>query len=183
MGDRVYASIRIGGHLETVEEAESLVGAIVAEGLKDLHSDARIDDEAAAQANIRLRIEGNAFVDLHDTEVKYGSFNHIEAAIRLLPRMWCSTSYESGGDFDAGIATIFHADGNATEHSCETSDGDPVVRLSRLKSAAQHDDERLAAIVKGIIEELGIAAGEDLPPLTASPAVSTWLKIVAEKVA
>ena len=182
MGDRVYAAIRIGGHLETIEDAETLAELI--DGERSQSGGGRISGLAGAQSALREAVEGRTTVDIDDDEVNYGEFSTIEPVIRGMPKLWCSTTFEAGGGFAAGIKTIYHdGKGAVQEASCSTSDGEAVIPLSRLVSAAKEEDRILGAVVRSLITEIEKSAGTSLPPLTASPAVMAWLKIFGEKAA
>jgi hypothetical protein len=184
MGDRVYAAIRIGGHIETPQEAERLIDGLIAEGAKCQHTDERCNDEAVAIRLLRATVDGKLpQLCLHDDDVNYGEFPDIEDAIKEVPKLWCSTNYGAGCGFSEGIKTICHVDGKLEELHCGTTDHGPTVPLQELVSATEQPDEELAAIVRGIVRRCVLAAGDSLPPLTVSPAVGAWLKIFGKKAA
>lgn len=185
MGDRVHASVAIGGHLETIDEAEELADALVAESFYDSNTDEKVEGEEDAMTIMRYAVENKQTISFYDHEVNYGNFDSIDAAAHTIPGIVCVTSFDSGGDFSEGRKTILHVDGQVTELHVSTHGGAPTIELRELEEAlhkARLDADPLAEIDK-LIAETKRAAGDGIPPLTASPAVSAWLKIFADKAA
>lgn len=165
MGDRTFASIRIGGHVDTVEKIEKLCEAIYEEGL--------CNNADEAKSEIRQAIETKASHLYFDhNEVNYGVFDYIDACAQEIG-IACCTEFDAGGEYTAGCKTIMP---DGSEHHCER--GIPFRELTK----ARKEDDPLAAIDK-LIEDHMVASGERLPPFTVSPAVAAWLKIFGEKAA
>ncbi|MCO5730104.1 hypothetical protein [Rhizobium sp. SSA_523] len=179
MGDRVYASIEIGGHLETIGEAETLIDALVREVITFNHTDEKIACLEDGQTALRTIIEAGKTFEGHEMEANYGNFDELDAAARELTNLWFSTTYEAGGGFPEGIKTFI----NGEQFRCQTSENRPVVSLPAIEELLHK--HRLGPDIVGELDALVAnakrSAGIGLPPLTASPAVCAWLKIFGEK--
>lgn len=179
MGDRVYASITFGGHIETVEEAEEFISSLGLEHIVESDRDKVVSSEDEAKASLRYLIEHKSDVQYYDNECNYGTFDDLETMVAKIPGLGCSTQFDAGGGFDAGVKTIMP---DGSEHSANYSrDGGATVSLSDLKQA-RNSDSILVALDK-LIADAENAQGSKLPDLTVSPAVAAWLKIFAEKAA
>ena len=180
MGDRVYATVHLGGHIETIKECQELENALTAEvaayNLADF-TEERIGCEEDARDALRYFIESKGVPEFFDEQCNYGVFECIEAAVSEVPGLGCCTTYEAGGGFPAGVKTVMP---NGEEHGAEGKDG-ALVPIYDLEQARKADDP-LAAI-DGLIAEAKRAQGDELPPFTVSPAVAAYLKIFAQKVA
>lgn len=180
MGDRVYASIEIGGHIETIEEAEQLIDALIREVITFNPTDEKLACLEDGQTALRAVIEAGRTFEGHDLEVNYGNFEELDAAATNLPKLWFSTTYEAGGEFSEGIKTFIDGE----QFCCMTNDNGPVVSLSELEGIVNgNEPETIAYALTRIITRVQREAGIGLPPLTASPAVAAWLKIFGEKAA
>lgn len=178
MGDRVYASFTLGGSLETVEQAEKLCEAIVAEGVnRNDGKDGYIDSIEHAQSALRAMIEAEENPSFYGSEVNYGTFEGIEAAA-LEIGIWCSFAWDEGGGFPAGYKTI---SSSGQEYEGNKCGDDAGISVSEIIGALATEDP-IAAIEK-LIEPVRAATGETMPNFTVSPAVAAWLKIFGEKVA
>lgn len=178
MGDRVYASIEFGGHIETIEELETLCEALVNEGVTGGHDDHHIRSIEDARIVLRSDIEDRHPPFFYDNEVNYGTFDQIEAAVDEIPGLGCCTTFEAGGGFSAGMKTVMP---NGDKHEGAAADDDAVVSRNALIKARQSDDP-LAAIDQ-LIEEAANIAGANLPPFTVSPQVAAYLKIFGGRAA
>jgi len=173
MGDRVYATLEIGGRLETVEEAEKCVSALVTEEL--------VNDEKHAQTVLRESVERTRCMWFEVTEQNYGTFDHVEAATKLIPGLMCATKYGAGSEFPEGWLLVAHIDGEAQAFSIPTNGGDPCIDYRDVKGIAELGDRPLATMVREKMELIKLA--ESIPPLSASPTVTAWLKIFGEMAA
>lgn len=179
MGDRVWARITIAGHIETIEECKLLVEAIVRYGPRDTETDNHIISEDLAMQSLRRTIEDKAAPMFEDSEVNYGEFDDLEDVVAEVPGLGCSTQFEGGGGFDAGIKTIM-PDGSI-HRSSHDRDGGATISLGELQKAREADDP-LAAIDE-LLKQANLADGGELPEFTVSPTVAAWLKIFANKAA
>lgn len=178
MGDRVYASITFGGHIETVEEAEEFVSSLGLEHIVESDRDKAVTSEDEAKASLRYLIERKADVQYYDNECNYGTFFDLETMVNEIPGLGCVTMFDAGGGFDAGIKTVLP---DGSEHTAYRNRDGGVISLSELKAARNSDD--VLASLDNLIAAAEQAEGVSLPPLTVSPAVAAWLKIFAEKAA
>jgi hypothetical protein len=180
MGEYVSASIEIGGHLETVAEAEILIEALLRQVITFNETDDKITCTENGQTALRTVIELGKVFRGYDHQVNYGNFDEIDAIAPDLPKLWFSTSYGAGGDFSSGIKTFIEGE----EYRCTTADGEPVVSLDELELAVNGNDlDTIAYETIRIVTRTKREAGKGLPPLTASPAVCAWLKIFGDKAA
>lgn len=170
MGDRTYARILIGGHLETVAECEKLIEGMMAGSFSD-------DGADRWTAMLRAAVEKNDYLEDEGDEINYGVFEEIEAAVTAIPGLGCSTDFDSGGGYGAGTKTIMP---DKSERRCSQDDGVMVDLITLINR--RNEPDPLAAI-DALIEDTHIAAGDRLPKLTASPAVHAYLKIFGEKAA
>ncbi|QPC87121.1 hypothetical protein GA830_10485 [Mesorhizobium sp. NBSH29] len=170
MGDRTHALIMIGGHLETVADTELFLRMM---------SESTFDNQDINSWTSALReaIEENRYLEDEDSEVNYGTFDDYEAAVKAAPGMGCSTYFDAGGGYGAGVRTIMP---DKTEHQCSTDDGVMVGLLALIE--ARKNANPLTAI-DDLIERTHIAAGDSLPKMTASPSVHSYLKIFGRKTA
>lgn len=175
MGDRVHANFRLGGHVETVEELEILMDAIVDEMVVDLHLDFRIKNHEDAKTSLRNALEAKFEPSFYDNDVNYGTFESIEAAVEEVSGLAAHFTWEAGGGFDAGMKTIL-PDGE--EVRAEGGE-DPAISLSQLVQARQSDNVLRA--LDDIIEAARKAGGLTMPAFTASPAIHAYLKILGGK--
>lgn len=178
MGDRVYARVEIGGHVETIEEMQTLIDGIVVECVSTLEGDDSVDDADDARSAFRHFVESQELPTFCGTEVNYGVFESIDAAVSEIPGLGCCTNFDAGGGFGAGMKTVMP---DGTEHHADRAGDDTGVSLSALMKARE-SDAPLAAI-DALIEEAKLADGQCVPPFTVSPAVAAWLKIFGEKAA
>lgn len=180
MGDHVYASIEIGGYIETVAEAETLIEALLREVITFSHTQEKITIAEEGQTALRTVIEAGKNFNGYELELNYGNFDELDAIAPQLPKLWFSTEYEAGGGFPSGIKTFI----NGEEHRCMTNGGSAVVPLDELEAAVNgNNPDTIAYEVIRIVTRTKREAGKGLPPLTASPAVCAWLKIFGDKVA
>lgn len=180
MGDRVYAAIELGGHIETVEQCEELVEALAVEYCKwqDNNAQHPISSKPAAQQALRYFIENRLPPEFFDEQCNYGVFEHIEAAVEEIPGLGCVTRFDAGGGFGSGAKTILP---DNSDHHTGYSDGCAMLSLTALRTARK-EDAPLAAIDR-LIQAHAVASGETLPSFTVSHAVAAYLKIFAQKVA
>lgn len=180
MGDRVYASIEIGGHIDTIEQAEILIDALARECITFNGTNEIIGCFEDGQTAIRTVIEAGQTFEGHDLQANHGNFDELDAAAAELTSLWFSTAYNAGDEFSEGIKTII----GGQRLDCITNDGGAVVSLSLLEDAINgNDNDTIAYELTRIVSRVQRAAGKNLPPLTASPAVAAWLKIFGEKAA
>lgn len=166
MGDRVWALIKIGGHLETVGDVEALVTAIVNEGV--------VDDAEDAKTALRHSVESGIPFEHEGDQVNYGTFGILESAIEANPKLSSITCFGRGGDFDSGSKTVH--EGKST-----TFYGDDRAIPRREARTILHE-QGVEALLKRI-DELDFLEDGCVTKLTASPAVAAWLKIFGEKAA
>lgn len=171
MGDRVYASILFGGHIETVGEMEAFVEAIGGECLAD-DEDRNVRNAADAKKVLRRYIEGDLHVTFSDSERNYGQFDELEGMVKQIPGLGCVTNFAAGGGFDAGTKTVMP---DGSEHHSVGSLNGSTVSLHEIIKARESPDA-LAEIDK-IIEAGRLGRGDKLPKFTVSPAAAVWLKI------
>lgn len=169
MGDRVYASIEIGGRLESIKEAEELIDALIHDGLAD--------DKDNATAALRRHIEEMTAISAGADQVKFGTFQAVEHAVKSAPGLKCVTKYNAANDFPEGWTFA-----NQTEViEIPTCGGRPCLEYSALKSISAISERAILHVVLERMAEIDLA--ETIPPLTAPPAVAAWLKIFGEKAA
>lgn len=164
MGDRTFARIEIGGHLETVAEAEALLEAIVKDDIAE--------DREHGLLLMRQAVETARDITFEDEQRNYGVFSNVDNAVVLLPRMECRTSFESGGDYNAGKSIVY--DGKSINMEGDNNISRTLVRTALLGGM---DD------VVELLDLYDRLEDGDMPPLTASPAVATWLKIFGKSAA
>lgn len=177
MGDRVYASITFGGHIEAVEDIQKLADAL--SSVRDEAAGVDIHDAGEAATALRSMIEEGRPVRFSSDEVNYGEFTDLEAVVKDIPGLTCVTEYEAGSGFDSGFETIT-PDGE--KHlCCRDRDVGATIAVSDLVRAS--DSANPLAALRALIDEAKTASGWDLPGFNVSPAVAAWLKIFAEKAA
>lgn len=174
MGDRIYARIVFGGHIETVEEMETFISAIGDAAVNDNTDESYISDAGEARSSVRKAVEQQYQPEYYDAEVNYGVFNELEAMVKQIPGLGCTTWHEAGGDYPAGVRTVMP---DGTSHRCDVADGEPVTNLDALVSARK--SYNVLAALDQILVDMNRACGNDMPPFTVSPAVAAWLKIFA----
>ena len=163
MGDYVHTSIAIGGHLETVEEAEELLAAL---NEQFAHS-GNYEEENLAW--LRAAVEGNTSLDTEE-QANYGRFDTIESFVETSPHLSCRSVFGRGDDFDSG-STVVH---EGVRHSF---DGYGVVSRVDIRKALQ---EGGAEAVAELVDNCEFLEEKCIKGFTASPAVHAWLKIFAE---
>lgn len=163
MGDRTWAHLEIGGHLETVEEAEGLIVAMVNDGIAE--------DEQDAKNELRQAVEDDRFIYYEGEEVNYGQFDIIDAFMEEHPQLTCRTNHGNGGDYDCGSKTVH-------EGVAAYFKGDGVINRKTVRDLLDAGD--LDGLRKRLDQDDAMEF-VTVPPLTASPAVATWLKIFGEK--
>lgn len=166
MGDRVWANIKIGGHLDTIEEAEELIDAMTSDGLAE--------DDEDGQTRLRAAIENDEPFEHEEDEVNYGTFREVEANVTGNPKLSSITVFGRGGGFDSGSRTIH--EGVETSFTGEGGlvDSDSV-RKAIITGGAE-------AVVE-LLDRMNFLETKCVTKLTASPAVAAWLKIFGEKAA
>ncbi|MEN5275784.1 hypothetical protein ABE527_02425 [Brucella sp. TWI432] len=175
MGDRVYAAITFGGHIETVAEMEQFVDALVAERLNNPDGTflPRKDDVGRY---IRGCVQAKESPQLHAEEVNYGTFEALEDMVADIHGLGCSTDYQSGGGFDAGIKTIM-PDGD--EHEVNSHrEGGTMIPIEDVIAARNSPTMREA--FDKLIADAQLGSGVNLPLFTVSATVESWLKIFME---
>lgn len=168
MGDRTWASITIGGYLETVEQAEELVEALAQEWI--------VNDEQEAKNLLRAACESKERIEYEHSEVNYGTFEHVDAVVLGNPKLSCRTTFASGGDYDAGTKVVHEG---KTYHFTG-SDGGLVSRKEVVKLLVSGGAE---AVLKEMKRQDALESAEVVTLITASPAVAAWLKIFGEQTA
>lgn len=163
MGDRVWASLKLGGCLQTIEECEELLDA--------LENDNLIDSKENGMAVLKQAIKDKEPIELDEFEVNYGVFDNTE---RLLYGMHgythlsCRVVFGRGSAFDAGSRT-FH---EGTVHNF--ADGDTIHRSKVLKAL----DEGGPDAVRELIKRAHFLEHDCVPPLSGSDVVRAWLSIL-----
>jgi len=179
MGDRVYASVRIGGHIETIKELDVLVAAIIADGVSCQNSERPASSKQEVYAMACCAVEEDNWLDLHAYEVNNGTFSKIDGAIENNPMLWCSTFFEKGEGFDSGTKTICHIGGKLGVFRAKTVGFDPVVYIKELREILTADPQGIEGELRSLVDKVDRAEGRGLPPLTASVPVSAYLKIAS----
>lgn len=173
MADAVRATIDIGGRLDTVAEAERLIAALVEEDL--------VDDDAHAQSILREAMERKRHLWFEEDQSNYGTFNRIDDSVAKIAGLTCVTKYGAGDSFPEGWNLVTHVDGEAQTFPIPTNGGDPCIDYRDVKGIADLGDAPLARMVREKMALIKLA--ENIPPLTTSPAVATWLKIFGNNAA
>lgn len=166
MGDRVWTNIKIGGHLDTIEESEELIEALV--------SDDIAKDDEHGQTLLRSAVENGKPIDYEEDEINYGTFRAVETHVKDNPKLSCITTFGRGGGFDSGSRTIHEGD-----ETHFTNEGGLVDSHSVRKAL----DEGGEKAVREFLDRMEFLETKCVTKLTASPAVATWLKIFGEKAA
>lgn len=177
MGDRTYATFRLGGHVETIDELDEIVRAIIVERVEDQLGNDSMNSESRVQAALRRCIETNESPSFYGQEVNYGIFDDIEAVLVEVPGLGAHFSWEHGGGYESGMKTVLP---NGDEYGASGGDGAAIPLTDLTKARAAGDP--LAAI-DALIADARAAEGGTLPPFTVSPAVAAYLKIFAAKAA
>lgn len=161
MSDRVSVHLLLGGCLQSIEEAEQLIEALVDEGL--------IDNTDEGMALLKDAISEHEKVELEALEVNYGRLD-VEGLLKEggLTHLSCYVSFGRGYEFDAGTRTIHEG----KEH--EFLDADVVLRSEVIKAL----DEGGPDAVRDLIKRTHFLQHECVPPLTGSDEVRGWLSIL-----
>lgn len=175
MGDRVYAAITFGGHIETVVDIEDFIAAIVVERVKD-HEGNFLSNREKVGAYIRACVENKEQPTVHDEEVNYGAFEKLERMVDGIELLGCLTEFQSGGGFDAGTKTIMPNGDEYDGHSHR--EGGAMVAIEDVIAVREAEDP-IAALNK-LIEDVSLASGGKLPLFTVSVTVESWLNIFME---
>lgn len=163
MGDRVWASLKLGGCLQTIEECEELLDA--------LESDNLIDGKEDGMAVLKAAIKDKEPIKLEDFEVNYGTFDQTE---RLLQgthgytHLSCRVVFGRGYEFDAGSKTIHEGE------VYNFADGDTIPRNKVLKALTEGGPEA----VRELIERAHFLEHDCVPSLSGSDVVRAWLSIL-----
>lgn len=163
MGDRVWASLKLGGCLQTIEECEKLLDA--------LESDSLIDRKENGMADLKLAIKESEPLVLEEFEVNYGTFDCTEGLLQGAhgyTHLSCIVSYGRGGEFDAGSRTTH--EGTVYDFA----EGDTIGRDEVTKAL----DEGGADAVRELIKRAHFLEHDCVPPLTGSDVVRAWLSIL-----
>lgn len=168
-------TLTLGGHLDTVEQASALVAAIVSECLDDDQGE-YISTKKIAQSAMRRAIENNSSLEL--TEIDHdngGSLHDIDPLIEAYPSLQKMVFMHSQSGADT-IERTYTLDGKLQCTSVDTLNyGGALISSLDIKVALSTDTP--VESIQALLDKAEIDAGSDFPPLTASPAVQTWLKI------
>lgn len=168
-------TLSLGGHLDTVEQASALVDAIVSEVLDDDEGN-WIQTKETAQSAMRRAIEGNSSLDLTDNVHEHGGvFDDIDPLIKANPSLQKMAHMSSDNSADT-IERTYTVDGILTFTSVDHHTFSGALISSREIKEALATDTPIERI-QAILDAAEAQAGNDFPPLTASPAVQVWLKI------
>lgn len=173
MGDRIYASITIGGRLDTIEQVEALIEAACAEDL--------FEDAEGCTACFRGVIECPQPLALEDDSVNYGTFDRLEKAIARTPGLVSVTKHGGGAGFAESWLFIGAPHEERKPIHIPTNDGEPVLLCRTIKAIGDIGNDAIVRYVRREMEIIDLAM--NIPPLTASPAVAAWLKIFGGKAA
>lgn len=131
MGDRVYAEITIGGNLETVDDAEELCDALVAEGVSsgDI-DDAIVTTLAVAQSALRRAVESQCHPTFYANEVTTALSKRLKLAVLALA---CGARPHStkAEDLGPGTRPVFRMAVNTTVIVVAMTPAYRSTRLSR----------------------------------------------------
>lgn len=163
MGDRVWASLKLGGCLQTIEECEDLIDALDRDNL--------IDSKGDGMATLKVAIRDKQPIELDAFEVNYGTFNAIKDLLVVEPALKHLSAivfHDRGNEFDAGSRT-YH---EGTTYSF--AEGDTIPRDEVIKAL----DDGGADAVRELIKRDHFLEHDCVPPLSGSDVVRAWLSIL-----
>lgn len=172
MGDRRYCRLVLGGHVETTEELDALLEAIVYEEWAN-------DVQEAATVLLSFIEGGEEFID---EERNYGAYEGIDGALSAIPSLG-ACAWVGAGDGPAFIRTwmpnYFHKHPHEAVriefvHDCVDGD-DPAVSIRMLEQALREPDP--LASVKELVNTIKTEGGLNMPPFTVSATVMAMLRI------
>jgi len=178
MGDRVWASIEIGGHINSFEALDDLVKAILDEGITCTETDIYLSTRQKVLKALHHCVSANKPVEFSGDEVNYGKFGAIDSVVEEYG-LCSSTKYQAGGGFPEGITTIT-LDGR--EYNTATCEDDPVICLYELENAVGDESKPLKDVLLDIAQLMSYArscSGRDLPKLTIEPHILAGSRMVA----
>ncbi len=160
MGDRVSVYLRLGGCLQSIEEAEELMEALAL--------DTNLDTDAEMMALFKEAIANQEPIEAEAYEVDSGNLDNVESFVRDHKHLSCEVNFGRGGGFDAGSTVI---------HEGETHtfpDGNTIPRDAVIKALDEGGDQA----VRDLIKRAHFLQHECVPPLTGSDEVRGWLSIL-----
>ncbi len=166
MGDRVYANVRFGGQVKTVEDFAKL-------GIAILEEEAHQETDRGTKAIRNLTDVQEALLEFvasgktpkfGDDEVNYGTFEAIEQVCKDIG-IWSWTYFHPGSEFTEGEKVV---NPNGEDIILSLDDGHYTVQLSELVRCRQSADPMMA-----IDALINLSGPPDFPPFTLSDEVLT----------
>jgi hypothetical protein len=168
MGDRAYTAFYVHGRIETVEAFEELVDAIYA---GDFHSERdfslKSTEEDVRAEIIRALAGGESCASFCHEDCNYGNTEDLQEPCKKHGLSFQS-SWEAGGDYEAGHVIYVHGEGQWSDHEAELGIADVEAILATPDPAAELCQR---------LDTMNKAAGKTLPPLSVSDVVRGYLAV------